>query len=43
MAATKKLAKEEGISMLEAERQLNANAFLDEYLQWEPRGLHHCS
>ena len=40
MAATKKLAKEEGISIWEAERWLNADAFLDEYLQWEPHRFH---
>ena len=41
MAAVTKLAKEEGISVREAERQLDTNGFLDEYLRWEPCGLHH--
>ena len=34
------LAQEEGISVWEAERQLNADAFLDEYPWWECHGLH---
>ena len=40
MAATKKLAKEDGISIQEAERWLNADAFLDEYPSWGPHRLH---
>ena len=38
--AAKELAQEMGISILEAERQLDANVFLDKYLRWEPHGLH---
>ena len=41
MAAAKKLAQETGISIWEAERQLDDDTFLDEYLQWEPYGFHH--
>ena len=40
MATTKKLAKEEGIFVREAERQLDADTFLDKYLRWEPHGCH---
>ena len=40
-AVTKKLAQEAGISVREAERCLEADVFLDEYLRWEPGRLHH--
>ena len=39
--AAKMLAQETGISIQEAERLLDADAFLDEYLQWELCGFHH--
>ena len=38
----KKLAQETGTSIWEAERCLNADAFLDEYPRWEPLRFH-CS
>ena len=41
MAATKKLAKKEEISIWEAERWFGADAFLDEWSRWEP-GRYHC-
>ena len=40
MVTAKKLAKEEGMSVQEAERWLDADTFLDEYPQWEPCGFH---
>ena len=39
-ATAKELAQEMGISVREAERCLDANVFLDEYLRWEPDELH---
>ena len=35
----KKLAQEEGISVWQAERYLNADPFLDEYPWWEPHEI----
>ena len=35
------MAQEVGIFVREAERHLEADVFLDEYLRWEPGGLHH--
>ena len=40
-AAAKRLAEEKGISVREAERQLNMDAYLQEHQQWVPSGLHH--
>ena len=36
----KKLVQKTGISVWEAERQLNADIFLDEYPRWEPHRSH---
>ena len=38
--ATKKLAKKEGVSVWEVERQLHTDAFLDEYPHWGYHGLY---
>ena len=39
--ATKEWAKEGRLSIWEAECHLDAELFLDEYLQWEVGGTHH--
>ena len=39
-ATTKKFVRETGVSVREAERQLNAYLFLDEIPQWESGGPH---
>ena len=36
----KRLVEEKGISVREAERQLNTDAYLEEHQQWVPSGLH---
>ena len=40
-ATVEKLAWEMGIFVREAERHLDANLFLDEYMRWESGGPHH--
>ena len=40
-AVAKRLAREIGISVREAEQQLDANAYLKEQWHWAPGGLHH--
>ena len=39
--AVKEQAKKEGLSICEVECHLDAELFLDEYPQWDVRGLHH--
>ena len=40
MATAKKLAKEEGISIREAERWLDTDTFHDKYPRWKPCRFH---
>ena len=41
IATTKKLMEEEDVTVYEAERWLDADAFLDEYLHWGHCRLYH--
>ena len=39
--AAKEQAKKEGLSIQEVEHHLDAELFLDEYPQWDVKGLHY--